>query len=320
MKKILRLSDSELEKILAAAIYYTKKKVSIPEEFFRTEEGKRLYIEAKISIIEDLTSPNLESLIRKYPEYMEDLNSLVSEIYARNSSLDEEYLDDKPKIPAITLIDKNNKELVIYHPTMIGIIGMNANGKTTFSLFLAKELAENYKVFYNLMEDNHILTRLREDIKKKLIIKNIKNFNSFSERIYRMNIDMVFVDALTSFNKYNIENRGYFEREIILHRLQRFIPEGRSVYIINHFSKISKREKRAFTMHDAYTGEFTNLIDMCLLVELREDTLIVRVEKNRMEKNTGAEYYFDFNNIVSEIDKNIYIEKIREIKTIYGRK
>lgn len=91
------------------------------------------------------------------------------------------------------------------------IWGESFNGKTGFSLQLAKALAKSGKVFYNTLEEgarksmqNAVISQNMQEVKRRFLIGNRESIEDLKERLRRKKSpDIIFIDSLqyTGLNK-----------------------------------------------------------------------------------------------------------------------
>lgn len=312
MNRLVYLEDKDLERLFAANVYFYKQELFLPDSFFLTSEGLEYYKRAKVDIIEGLRDEEFERIIKQEKDLM-DINLVKSEIIRRKKALSLEVLVDKPKEKILELKDRYETTLNFWHPMFYGVVGLNGNGKTSFSIYVANILAENFKTVFFLLEDNTIYSKLSQDIKNRVKFYKTKDLNSLIEKVIRDDYEIVFIDALTSLGRY--EMKSYLDRGHFIHNLESLVSGGKSIFLINHITKKSKMEKKKENMSlvDAYSEEFINLIDIGFVISLNGDTFTIKIEKNRMELLDKIYYNFDFREIYNTItyDK---VSKLREIK------
>ncbi len=91
------------------------------------------------------------------------------------------------------------------------IWGESFNGKTAFSMQLAKELTQSGRVFYNTLEEgarksmqNAIIAQNMQEVKQRFLIGDREGIEDLKERLRRKkSADIVFIDSLqyTGLNK-----------------------------------------------------------------------------------------------------------------------
>lgn len=313
MNKYLYLQDEELEKLFAVSVYLYKEELFLPEDFFLTEKGKEYYRKAKIAIIENTTDKEFEEIIKNKPDLL-NIKAIKQEIISRKKPLKLDIINDNPKEIILELPDNEENIINIWHPMFYGIVGLNGNGKTTFSIYLASLLSNDFSTCFFLLEDNTIYSKLNLDIKKQVKFYKTKDMNTLIEKVIIDNYDIVFIDALTSLGRYEMKN--YLDRGNFIHNLENIVSSGKTVFLINHITKKAKTEKKKeqLTLVDAYSEEFINLIDIGFIINLFGDILQIKIEKNRMEYLHKNIFNFDFKSIYNIITQD-KLSKIREIRS-----
>lgn len=84
------------------------------------------------------------------------------------------------------------------------IWGESFNGKTSFSLQLAKALTQSGKVFYNTLEEgarksmqNAVISQNMQEVKQRFLIGNRENIEHLKERMRKKKSpDIIFIDSL----------------------------------------------------------------------------------------------------------------------------
>lgn len=105
-------------------------------------------------------------------------------------------------------------EKLLGKPEMSGvwiIWGESFNGKTAFSMQLAKALTKSGKVFYNTLEEgarksmqNAVITQNMQEVQRRFLIGNRESIEDLKERLRRKkSADIIFIDSLqyTGLNK-----------------------------------------------------------------------------------------------------------------------
>lgn len=207
----------------------------------------------------------------------------------------------------LSIEDIQGKGLTFYHPSWIGIVGLNGQGKSLFSYTLLSEVVEiTEKKGIIILTENTKLFRFRyfwklnKYVEKGLLkIVALKDVRGLLDNTFLKEFSYILLDSV--FWRFN----GVSFDEVMREFCYQTLEKEQTVILINHVLKQAKTSKKTneISIYDGYSGDFVNLIDMGMVLRLNNNRLVVDIQKNRFSNEEKGIYIFDFEDIIGGGDE-----------------